>query len=71
MKKIAIVTLLAGVGFLMHTDISAQGFLKKLKNKASDVTNRVLEKKVDNAVGIDHASETSNSSTASSSSGIT
>ncbi|HKG69659.1 MAG TPA: hypothetical protein VKA92_12380, partial [Segetibacter sp.] len=72
MKKIAIVTVLVSVGFLVHTDISAQGFLKKLKNKASDVTNRVIDKKVDNAVdkavGIDGSSKTSNSSTASSSS---
>lgn len=72
MKKIAIVTALVGAGFLVHTDISAQGFLKKLKNKASDVTNRVIDKKVDNAVdkavGIDGSSNTSNSSTASTSS---
>jgi hypothetical protein len=63
MKKIAIVTASAGAGFLVHTDISAQGILKKLKNNASDVTNRVIDKKVDNAldnaVGIDGSSETS------------
>jgi hypothetical protein len=45
MKKITIVTVLVGAGFLVHIDISAQGFLKKLKNKASDVTNKVINKK--------------------------
>ncbi len=75
MKKIAIVTAMLSAGMLLQPDVSAQGFLKKLKDKASDVSNRVIDKKidkaVDNAVGIDGSSETSNSSTASSSSGST
>lgn len=75
MKKIAIVSVLVGAGLLVQTNISAQGFLKKLKNKASDVSNRVINKKidkaVDKAVGIDGSSETSKSSTPSSSSSRT
>jgi len=73
MKKITVVTALICAGVLVHGDISAQGFLKKLKNKAAEVSNKVIDKKVDDAVdkavGIDGSSGTSNSSGTSSSSG--
>ncbi|MCW3109377.1 MAG: hypothetical protein JWQ09_3883 [Segetibacter sp.] len=41
-----------GVAMLVHVNTSAQ-FLKKLKDKASDVANKAVDKKIDKAVGID------------------
>ncbi|MGI8636686.1 MAG: hypothetical protein ACR2KZ_14915 [Segetibacter sp.] len=61
MKKITIVSALLGAAMIMHFDSSAQGFLKKLKDKASDVANKVVDKKIDQAVGIDPASTSNNS----------
>ena len=37
-------------------NISAQGFLKKLKDKASQVADKIVDKKVDNTVGVDNSS---------------
>lgn len=75
MKKITIVAAIICAGVLVHGDSSAQGFLKKLKDKASNVSNRVIDKKIDNAVdkavGIDGSSETSNSSGTAGSSSTT
>jgi hypothetical protein len=64
MKKITVVSAMLGGVMLMHFDSSAQAFLKKLKDKASDVANKVVDKKIDEAVGIG-GSSTSNNSTAS------
>lgn len=64
MKRKAIVGAMLGVSLLLQFDSSAQAFLKKLKDKASDVANKVVDKKIDQAVGID-GSSTSNSSTGS------
>ncbi|WP_018616804.1 hypothetical protein [Segetibacter koreensis] len=65
MKRFTIVTAITCVGMLLQADIHAQGFLKKLKDKASDVSNRVIDRKVDKAVdkavGVDGASDASNS----------
>lgn len=52
MRKITVVSAVLGVAMLMHVDTSAQGFLKKLKDKASDVANKAVDKKVDQAVGV-------------------
>ena len=63
MKKFTIVTFFCLM--MVATHLTAQGFLKKLKNKASDVTNKVLDKKADDAadkaVGIDGSSSSANS----------
>jgi len=64
MKKITIVLAMLAVAMLTHFDSSAQAFLKKLKDKASDVANKVVDKKIDQAVGID-GSSASNSTTSS------
>ena len=56
------------LAMMVAGDLSAQGFLKKLKNKAADVSNRVLDKKADDAadkaVGIDGSSGSTNSTSA-------
>lgn len=62
MKKITIIAASLGIAMLINIDTSAQGFLKKLKDKASDVANKTFDKKVDKAVGIDNGSEVNNSS---------
>lgn len=62
MKKMTIVSAMLAVAMFAHVGTSAQGFMKKLKDKASDVANKVADKKIDKAVGIDQPS-TSNSST--------
>lgn len=68
MKKITIVTALLAVFMMIQNSISAQGFLKKLKDKASDVANRAVDKKIDKAVGIDNSTENTTSADQSSSS---
>jgi hypothetical protein len=62
MKKISIISVMLVGAILVHSDSSAQGFLKKLKDKASDVANKVVDKKVDEAVGVDQSSGSKNSS---------
>jgi hypothetical protein len=63
MKKITIVSAILGVAMFSHLQVSAQGFLKKLKDKASEVSNKVVDKKIDQAVGIEgSAGSTSTSS---------
>jgi hypothetical protein len=54
MKKLTIVSAILGVAMCLHVDASAQGFLKKLKDKASDVANKAVDKKIDQAVGIEN-----------------
>lgn len=61
MKKITLVSVMFGTLILLQSDSHAQGFLKKLKDKASEVANGAVEKKVDKAVGIDPASTGNNS----------
>lgn len=68
MKKLTIVTAMLGIALLSNQDASAQGFLKKLKDKASDVANKAIEKKAANAAGIETPAESSDASTSSSSS---
>jgi hypothetical protein len=53
MKKLIIVSVIFGAGMFSYANISAQGLLRKLKDKASEVANKVVDKKIDNAVGID------------------
>ncbi|TDH29024.1 hypothetical protein EXU57_02820 [Segetibacter sp. 3557_3] len=65
MRKVTIAPVLLATMLFIQAPVSAQGFLKKLKDKASSVTDKLLEKKVENAVGIDNSQ--SNSSTGSSS----
>ncbi|MDB5245975.1 MAG: hypothetical protein JWQ40_369 [Segetibacter sp.] len=71
MKKLTIVTAMLGMGILIHSNSSAQGLLKKIKDKASDVASKAIDKKIDNAIGIGGSSEsttsTSNSSSANTS----
>jgi hypothetical protein len=54
MKKLTIVSAILGAAMCLHVDASAQGFLKKLKDKASDVANKAVDKKIDQAVGIEN-----------------
>jgi hypothetical protein len=70
MKKLTIVTAVFSALMLTHTTSSAQGFLKKLKDKASDVANRAVDKKVDKAVGIDNTSQNTSSTDESSGSSM-
>lgn len=60
---------LISVSLLVHFDASAQGFLKKLKDKASDVANKSVDKKVDQAVGVDNSSNNNSGNNGSSNSG--
>ncbi len=53
MKKMIIAPVLLATMLLIQMPAGAQGFLKKLKEKASNVADRVLDKKVDSAFGID------------------
>ena len=69
MKKLTMISAIFFAGMLAHTDNFAQGFLKKLKDKASDVANRAMDKKVEKTVGVEDASETSGSTSSSSSTG--
>lgn len=70
MKKMTIVAALICAGVLVHGETSAQGFLKKLKSKASEVSDKVIDRKVDNAVdkalGTDASSASTNSQASSS-----
>jgi hypothetical protein len=59
MKKITVVSAILGVAMFTHVEASAQGFLKKLKDKASEVGNKVVDRKIDQAVGIDSPGESS------------
>lgn len=70
MKKTTIVSAMLGVAMFMHFDTSAQGFLKKLKDKASDVANKAVDKKIDQATGVD-ASSNSNTGTNAGNAGTT
>jgi len=75
MKKLTLVFAMCGAAMLINIDSSAQGFLKKLKNKASEVANKAVDQKIDKAVGIETSSESpgssgsGNSSSSNSSSG--
>jgi len=53
MKKVTIVTALLTAGLLMQHDVSAQGFLKKLKEKVQDATADAMGKKTSEALGVD------------------
>lgn len=66
MKKIFTVSC-ALCFLLLSTAVHAQ-FLKKLKQKVSQATNQAIDKKVDNAAGIDNTSSSTNRSSSSSSS---
>src|SRR4051794_1863943 len=61
MKKIPIVSAILGVAMCWHVEVSAQGFLKKLKDKASEVGNKVVDQKIDQAVGVDSSPAPTNS----------
>lgn len=61
-----IVSAIFGAAMFSHANTSAQGLLKKLKDKASDVANKVVDKKIDDAVGVDGSNGTGNSPTAGS-----
>jgi hypothetical protein len=66
MKKITVITTLLAAAMSIHVESSAQGFLKKIKDKASEVANKTIDRKVDKAVGLD-TETTDNSSSVSSS----
>lgn len=70
MKKNWILSAIIGVGMLMHNDTTAQGFMKKLKDKASDVANKVVDKKIDEAIGIGGPSASNSASTNESSTNV-
>jgi hypothetical protein len=53
MKKITVITTLLAAAMSIHVESSAQGFLKKIKDKASEVANKTIDRKVDKAVGLD------------------
>ena len=63
MKKITVVSAILGVAMFSHQQVSAQGFLKKLKDKASEVSNKVVDKKIDQAVGIEGTSGSASGNT--------
>lgn len=65
MKKETLLSALLVIAMFIHADTLGQGFLKKIKDKANEVANKVIDKKVDNAVGIDPASTNNGNSTAS------
>jgi hypothetical protein len=62
MRKMTIIWAALSLAMLLHGQSSAQGFMKKLKDKAADVANKVVDKKVDQAVGIDGQGGTNNAS---------
>lgn len=70
MKKFIITTVALVVACSVHQQASAQ-LLKKLKAKADQVANKVIDKKVDEAVGVDDANNTSNNGSSPSSPGST
>ncbi len=59
MKKITLFTALLTVGLLMQKDTSAQGLLKKLKDKTNDIAAEALGKKAAEAAGVDPSTNTS------------
>ena len=67
MKKITLFSALLSIGMIMHQEASAQGFLKKLKDKANDVASEALGKKAAEAVGVEPAATGSTSSPSNSS----
>lgn len=73
MEKITVVAAITCAGLMLHANADAQGFLKRLKDKASDVSNRVIDKKVDKAVykavGVDGSSGTTAGSASTASTG--
>ncbi|MDQ6814557.1 MAG: hypothetical protein M3040_12525 [Bacteroidota bacterium] len=62
MKKITLVSTVLGFAMCIGAGASAQGFMKKLRDKAADVTNKVVDKKIDQAVGVNDAAGTNNPS---------
>jgi hypothetical protein len=60
MKKITFVIAAFSFAMMSHTDISAQGFLKKLKDKASAVADKAIDKKIDKATGMEPATDNTN-----------
>lgn len=50
MSRLLFALLLTGAGALLQTDVHAQGFMKKLKDKANEVANKAIDKAVDKKV---------------------
>lgn len=67
MKKITFVIAVFGTAMMAQSDVHAQGFLKKLKDKASEVADKAVDKavdkKVDKALGNNNSNSGSGSST--------
>lgn len=60
-KTVRLLFFLLSAGIL-HQPLQAQGLLKKLKEKANQVAEKALDKKVNEAVGIENKDENSNNS---------
>ena len=58
MKKYLVMLPLLAIGLLIQAPTHAQGFLKKLKDKANEVAEKALEKKVAEKAGIDQPGTT-------------
>jgi hypothetical protein len=54
MKRIFRLMILLLASSILHQPLYAQGLLKKLKEKANEVANKAVEKKVDEAIGIEN-----------------
>ncbi|WP_153800826.1 hypothetical protein [Foetidibacter luteolus] len=68
MKKILLLTLFCSIGTLLHHEAQAQGFLKKLKDKANKAVDKALDKKVEEKTGIPSDDSTDNTNPSSPSS---
>jgi hypothetical protein len=68
MKKVTLFAALLTAGLLLNGDVSAQGFLKKLKEKVQDAASDVAGKKTAEAVGVDPNASSQNSGNSSSTS---